>query len=164
MDQPVFWAMLLVVAMLAVVVRLRARRPLLARHARSVPDTALVVAACSVAALVFHCVAMFFGTWVAAVPGTGAAADAVRATGTTSRLAYGVPAVALVVALHRVWWPALLALTACLLGVGITMYGSFTLAVHLGWLAALVVTASAISAGLLGRHAARGGRAGVLQR
>jgi len=162
-NQPWFWATLLVVAALAVAVRLRAGRPLLPRRARAIPDGALLVAAVSAAALVFHCAAMFFAPWVAAVPGTGGAADAVRAMGASSRLAYWVPAVALVLAVHRVWWPALLTLTVCLLGVGITMYGAFTLTVHLGWLAALIVTGSAISAGLLGRRADRGSRAGVTQ-
>jgi len=75
-NQPWFWTTLLVVAALAVAVRLRAGRPLLPRRAQAIPDGALLVAAVSAAALVFHCAAMFFAPWLAALIVTGSAISA----------------------------------------------------------------------------------------
>jgi hypothetical protein len=75
----------------------------------------------------------------------------IRAMGDTSKWAYAVPAVLLVVALRTVWWPALLVLAVTLLGVGVTMYGPYALDTHLAWLAALIVVGTTVSAGLLGR-------------
>jgi len=96
------------------------------------------VAAIAVAVLVFHCAAMFFADWVDAVPFAEAPADAVRALGPASQVAYWVPAVALVIALRRVWPPALGLLIVTLVGVGYTMFVPYALTTHLAWLGAAV--------------------------
>ncbi len=96
------------------------------------------MAAIAVAVLVFHCAAMFFADWVDAVPFAEAPADAVRALGPASQVAYWVPAVALVTALRRVWPPALGLLIVTLVGVGYTMFVPHALTTHLAWLGAAV--------------------------
>lgn len=149
MEQPIFWSVLLGVAVLGGAARWRAGRPIWARRAVPVPAVWLAVAALAVLALVFHCGAMFFAPWTDAVPGARGAGEVVRAMGTASRWAYWVPAVVLVVALRRVWWPGLLVLVAALLGVGITMYGPYSLPTHLAWLAAVIVAGVAMSAMLV---------------
>lgn len=152
MGQPGLWSTLLVVVVVLGAVRLLVvRRPLVVRRASPVPVPALVVAMLSALALVFHCAAMFFGPWVALIPGTAGSAGAVNAMGTASQLAYGVPAVLLLVSLWRVWWPALLVLGVCLLGVGLTMYLPFALETHLVWLTAVILVGAAVFSGLVGR-------------
>lgn len=100
-----------------------------------------MVAAAAVAVLVFHCMAMFFADWVDAVPFAEARAAAVRDLDSlASEMSYWVPAAALVVALRRVWSPALLVLVVTLVGVGYTMFVPHALNTHLAWLAAAVVT------------------------
>lgn len=158
MDQPIFWSVLLAVAVLAVAVRRLVGRPLLGRHATPIGRPALLVAGLSVLALVFHCTAMFFGPWVDAIPGAQGPADAVRGLGATSQIAYWLPAATLVLAVRRIWWPGLLLLVITAVGVGITMYWLFALTTHLGWLAAFIVVGSAISATLLGPAPATGTR------
>ncbi len=149
MDQPIFWSALLGVALIAMALRWRVGRPLLARYATPIGRPSLVVAGLSVLALVFHCTAMFFGPWVDAIPGAQAPADAVRSLGTASQIAYWLPAAILVLAVRRIWWPGLLLVITTLAGVGVTMYWPVALTTHLGWLAALIVVGSAISATLL---------------
>ncbi len=149
MDQPIFWSALLAVALLAMALRWRAGGPLLARDATPIGRPSLIVAGLSVLVLVFHCTAMFFGPWIDAIPGAQAPADAVRSLGTASQIAYWLPAVTLVLAVRRIWWPGLLVLVTTLVGVGVTMYWPFALTTHLSWLAALIVVGSAISATLL---------------
>ena len=96
-----------------------------------------MVVAAAVAVLVFHCMAMFFADWVDAVPFAEAPAAAVRDLDSlASEVSYWVPAAALVVALRRVWPPALLVLV----GVGYTMFVPHALDTHLAWLAAAAVT------------------------
>lgn len=149
MDQPIFWSVLLAVAVLAMAVRLRTGAPLLPQHATPVDRAGMLVAGLSVLVLVFHCAAMFFGPWVDAIPGAQAPADAVRGMGTSSQLAYWVPATILVLALHRVWWPGLLLLFTTLAGVGVTMYWPYALTTHLAWLAAVIVVGALVSVALL---------------
>lgn len=150
MDQPVFWAVLLAVAVLGATTRLSGSGPLSPSRAVAVSVPALVVAALSALALVVHCAVMFFAPWTDAVPGGRIVGDAIRSLGETSRWAYAVPAALLVSALLRVWWPALLTLAVALVGVWITMYGSSALTTHLAWLATLIVVGVAISTALLG--------------
>lgn len=154
-DQPVFWTSVSAGAVLLVALQLRRGRPLL--EARSTPLTRkeYLTTATSAAALVFHCATMFFAPWVDVVPGTQSAAVAVRALGTTSQFAYWLPAAALVLSLRRLWWPAVVVLVSSLLGVGATMFTTAmfttaTLTVHLGWLAAAVLTTVVAVTGLTG--------------
>lgn len=92
--------------------------------------------AAAVAVLVFHCATMFFADWVDAVPFAEASADVVRALGPASQVAYWVPALALVIALRRVWPPALALLIVTLVAVGYTMFVRHPLSTHLAWLGA----------------------------
>ncbi len=147
-----FWGVLLGVAVLGAVVRVW-RGPLWPRRATVIPPSALVIAAAAALALVFHCAAMFFAPWTDAIPGARIPGDAIRAMGDASRWAYAVPAALLVLAVRNLWWPALLALAVALLGVGITMYGPFSLGTHLAWLAALIVVGTVVSAGVVGQGA-----------
>lgn len=140
MDRPWYWGTLAAVAFVGLLVRLAARRPLWPRKARAVPPIELAVAAVAVAALVFHCGAMFFASWVDAIPFAEPAADAVRALGLVSQVAYWLPAAAAVLALRRVWAPALVTLLVTLVGVGLTMFLSYPLDMHLAWIAASMVT------------------------
>ncbi len=94
--------------------------------------------------------AMFFSDWVAAVPFAEAPADAVRdLDSVASEVAYWVPAGALVIALRRVWPPALLLLVVTLVGVGYTMFVPHALTTHLTWLAAAVVSLILIATALV---------------
>lgn len=151
MSQPWLWSALPVVVVIAGAVRLVARRPFVVRRAAPVPAPALVIAVLSALALVFHCAAMFFGPWVALIPGTAEPAGAVNAMGTASQCAYWVPAALLLASLWRVWWPALLVLGVCLLGVGLTMYLPFTLDTHLMWLTAVILVGAAVFTGFVGQ-------------
>ena len=101
---------------------------------------------------------MFFATWVNAVPFVEGPAGAVRDLGVISQVSYWVPAVVLVVVLRRVWPPALVLLSATLVGVGYTMFVPHSLSTHLAWLAAATITLVLIAAALvapLRRQAAR---------
>ncbi len=83
---------------------------------------------------------MFFADWVNAVPFTQAPAAAVRDLDSlASEISYWVPAAALVIALRRVWPPALALLVVTLVGVGYTMFVPHPLTTHLAWLAAAVI-------------------------
>lgn len=150
MDQPVFWSVLFLIGLTAVAARLRVGRPLLARFAGPLDTGAAGTAAVAVVVLVFHCAAMFFAPWVDVLPGVQGAADAVRAMGTTSQVAYWVPAAGLLVAVRTVWWPALAGLAVTLVGVGATMYLPFPLGVHLAWLAASGLAVGVVATGLVG--------------
>lgn len=149
MDQPVFWGVLAATAVVGMGLRLVARRPLWRRRSRAVPPRELAVAGVMVAALVFHCAAMFFADWVNALPLADEPARSVRALGLASQVAYWVPAVGLVVALRRVWSPVLVLLAATLVGVGYTMFVPHALATHLAWIAAAAITLGMISAALV---------------
>ena len=149
MEQPAFWAVLAVAGIVAVAVRLVVRRPLWRRRASALPGRDLAVAAVVAAALVFHCAAMFFPDWVDALPLTEQPATAVRDLGPVSQVSYWVPAGVLVVALRRVWSPALALLTAALVGVGYTMFVPHDLEVHLTWIAAAVLTLVAVMTALV---------------
>ena len=92
--------------------------------------------AVAVALLVFHCATMFFASWVDTVPLAKAPADVVRALGPASQVAYWVPAITLVIALRRIWRPALALLVVTLVGVGYTMFVPHSLSTHLAWLGA----------------------------
>jgi hypothetical protein len=151
MDQPVLWVSLVATAAVAMGVRLVVGRPLWRRRARAVPAWELGVAAVMVAALVFHCAAMFFADWVDAVPLAEGPAAAVRDLGPASQAAYWLPSVGLVIALRRVWAPALALLVVTLVGVGYTMFVPHSLTTHLAWITAAAVTLVTITAALVAR-------------
>ena len=140
MDEPVLWGALLATAVVGAGLRLVARRPLWPRHSCSVTPVELAAAGVAVALLVFHCAAMFFAGWVDAVPFAETPARSVRALGFVSQLTYWLPAAGLVIALRRLWPPALGLLGVTLSGVGVTMFVPHELTTHLAWLAAAVVT------------------------
>lgn len=149
MDQPVFWSVLLVVAVVGAVLRWRNGGPLVPRRAVPVDRLGLVAVGVAVLALVVHCAVMFFAPWTDAFPGGRVVGDAVRGMGATSQGAYWVPAVALLVALRRVWWPGLVVLGVALLGVGVTMFWPFALTTHLAWLAAVILVGVVVSSALV---------------
>ena len=94
--------------------------------------------------------AMFFAEWVDAVPFAEAPAAAVRDLGSlASQMSYWVPAGALLIALRRVWPPALVLLVVTLVGVGYTMFVPHALTTHLTWLAAAVVTLVLVNTALV---------------
>jgi hypothetical protein len=64
----------------------------------------------------------------------------VRELGAISQWTYRVPAAVLVLSLRRARWAALILLGTTLVGVGLTMFWSFSLTTHLAWLAAAVLT------------------------
>lgn len=108
------------------------------------------MAAVMAAALVFHCAAMFFAGWVDAVPFAEQPAVAVRDLDSlASEVAYWVPAAGLVIALRRVWPPALGVLVVTLVGVGYTMFVPHSLSTHLAWIAAATITLVMVAAGLV---------------
>ncbi len=149
MNQPVYWAVLTAAAVVGAGLRLAARRPLWPRRSRAVPRVGLAMSGVAVALLVFHCAAMFFADWVDAVPFAEAPADSVRALGLTSQVTYWVPALALVIALRRVWPPALGLLSVALVGVGFTMFVPHALSTHLAWLATAAVSVVLIGTALV---------------
>ncbi len=149
MDQPVYWGVLTTAALIAMGVRLAVRRPLWRERSRTIPPRELAAAAVMVAALVFHCAAMFFADWVNAVPLADGPASAVRELGLISQVTYWVPAAVLVLALRRVWQPALVLLTITVVGVGYTMFVPHSLTTHLSWLAAVAIMVVVIAAALV---------------
>jgi hypothetical protein len=148
-DLTGYWTGLLAAVGLAVLARVLLRHPVARARAVRVAPVGLAVAAVAVLGLVFHCAAMFGPGVVAAVPGTGAAAQAVRAMGGVSLAAYAVPAVALLLAVRRVGWLPVAVLAVVLVGVGVTMYRPYPLEVHLTWLAAAVVLTTVVLTGLV---------------
>ena len=151
MNQPVYWSVLLAVAVLAGAARLVTGGPLLPRRAVPLRRTELLLAGSALLVLVFHCASMFFAPWTDALPGGRALGDAVRAGGPASQWSYWLPAVALLGALRRLWWPGLLLLAVTLAGVGYTMFWPHPLHTHLAWLAAAVLTVVAVAGLLVGR-------------
>jgi hypothetical protein len=129
--------------------RLTARRPLWPRHSRSVSPVELAGIAVAVTTLAFHCAAMFFADWVDAVPFAETPARAVRSLGVVSQVAYWVPAAGLVIALRRLWPPAVGLLVLTLIGVGVTMFVPHALTTHLAWLASAVITVVLIATALI---------------
>jgi len=84
-NQPVYWSVLLGVAVLGGAARLVARGPLLPRRAVPLRRAELLVAGSALLVLVFHCASMFFAPWTDALPGGRIMGDAVRAGGPASQ-------------------------------------------------------------------------------
>lgn len=158
MNQPLYWTLLAAAAVCVATARLAVGHPFLRRRAVAVGPAELGVAAVSLLVLVFHCASMFFAPWTDAVPGGRALGEPIRALDAASQVAYWLPALVLVLALRRLWWPALALLTTTLVGVGITMFWSFPLATHLTWLAAAVVTFIVVAGSLVALRPANAAR------
>ncbi|WP_411284521.1 hypothetical protein [Lapillicoccus sp.] len=133
----------------AVALALRLTTELPSRRAHTMPGLDLALLVLGAVGLVFHCTAMFFPAQTALVPGTGPAAAAVNDFGTASMLLFVAPSVLVLVALRRVWLPALVVLAGTLAAVGITMYVGSPLDLHLSTIAAAVLVLSSVAAGLL---------------
>lgn len=101
------------------------------------------------AALTFHCAAMFFTSVAERIPGTGDVIDDIRALGTASVFWYAAPAVLVLVGLRRLHWVALIVLVVALLSVGVTMYNGGPLGQHLFALFVGVVALAATLASLV---------------
>lgn len=149
MNQPFLWGGLLAFAIAVGVVRMVRGRAFLPGRAAGLGPLARWVAGVSIAALVFHCSAMFFGPWVNALAFLRPLAAEVNAMGTPSQIAYWVPAAALLLAWRRVWWPGLVLMAVTLAGVGVTMYWPYPLTVHLWWLGAVIVAGVFVSSSLI---------------
>ncbi len=151
MNEPVFWSVLLGIFVAGASVRLLVRRPLWLGRSTALHPWELGIAAASLVVLVFHCAAMFFAEAVSVVTFLNAPAASVRALGTLSQAAYWAPVALLVIAIRRLWLPALGILALTLLGVGITMFWPFELTTHLTWIGAAVISIMAIAFGLVAR-------------
>ena len=151
MEQPLFWSLLVGFAVLGAAVRLASSGPLVRRRAVPIGPVGLAVAAISSVVLAFHCAVMFFAPWTDAIPGAQPLGRVIRDLGTASQWSYWLPAAILLLALRRVWWPALVLLGATLVGVGITMFSTYSLATHLAWLAAAVLTLILVAVSLVDR-------------
>jgi len=82
--------------------------------------------------LTFHCVAMFFASVAARLPGTGDVVSDIRALGTASVLWYVAPAVLVLLGLRRLLhWGALIVTVIVLLSFGVTMYDGGPIDQHL---------------------------------
>ena len=150
MDQPVYWSVLVGVAVVTAAARLVVGRPLLSRRAVPLTRAEFVVAVVSLVALVFHCAAMFFAPWTDALPGGEFLGEPIRTLGTVSHWTYWLPAGALLLAVRRLWWPASVVLAVALAGVGITMFWPYSLVTHLAWLACAGLAWVFIAGALLG--------------
>lgn len=150
MARPGFFTALAVLVGAILVVRLVRRAPLLAGRARrlTVAESTTVVVADVL--LVFHCAAMFATGWVAAIGVLDVPAAIVSdLSDPIGRVAYWLPAVALLIAVRRLWWPAPVGLALALAAVGWTMYGSFTVDQHLATIAVAVTGIAITVAGLV---------------
>lgn len=145
-----FLLVLLAIPAVAFALRLTTALPSRRAHTMSGLDLALLVL--GAVGLVFHCTAMFFPEQTALIPGTDPAAAAVTDFGTASMLLFVAPSVLVLVALRRVWPPALVVLALTLAAVGITMYNGSPLDLHLSTIAAAVLVLSSVTAGLLRRR------------
>ncbi|MDJ0351441.1 hypothetical protein [Pseudarthrobacter sp. PH31-O2] len=139
-----FLLSLAAIAGVLLVIRLLAPAVPHARLARRVTPGELVLAVAGVAGLVLHCGAMFFGSVVAAIPGTGSVIAQINAMGTASILWYVLPAALLLAGLRRQQLFAVVVLAVALLAVGVTMYNGAPLATHLVTIYAAAVVIAAI--------------------
>lgn len=144
-----FFAVLAAVSILILLARLARRGPLLGSRARVMRSWELGLFGISLAALVFHCAAMFAPDVVAALGLDAPAAVARDLDDPIGQLAYWVPAVTLVLAIRRLWWPAPATLSLAAFAVGWTMYAGFTLNEHLATIAVMVIAIALILASLI---------------
>ena len=81
--------------------------------------------------LAFHCTAMFYRRLFDSIPAAAPLVDAVNGMGVASVVAYVIPALLVLIGLRRQHPVALTAMAIALVAVGITMYNSGPLQVHL---------------------------------
>ncbi len=155
-----YWVILTGIAVAAVPIGLTAGRA--HPHGARTNGAWVAVGVVALGALVFHCVAMFLPRLVPPVGPLPAAADEIRALGLPSQLAYWLPATLLVAALRRLPPVPVTALAGVLVGVGVTMFWPFPLAVHLAFIAAAVGTLAGLVGMALGQASARPARDGSL--
>ena len=160
-----YWYALLALVVAGLLVRLVVGRPLGDRHARPLASWESALGAVALVALVFHCGAMFFTSQVDAIPFASGAESAINDLGLTSKLAYALPAALFVLAVRRLWPPAVVALALSLSAVGVTMFKWWGLNVHLTAIATAITLIVITWAALVGRSGARSSpRASVLLR
>ena len=138
-----YWAALGILTVAALAVRVVHRGPL-SRHVVVLTRPDVGLAAACLLALGFHCAAMFFPAAADRVAGADGLAEAVRALGAVSQIAYWVPGALLLLALRRAWAPALAVEATVLTLVGVTMFWSFGLTAHLVAIAGSVAVTSAV--------------------
>lgn len=103
----------------------------LPRQAVSLSLSEMVMAGVGVAALAFHCAAMFFPGAVSLLPGSDGVSNDIRELGVRSMIWYAAPAIAVLASLRRAHRGALAAALVALSLVGITMYDGGPLSYHL---------------------------------
>ena len=102
------------------------------------------------AVLTFHCVALFFASVAARLPGTGDVVSDIRALGTASVLWYVAPAVLVLLGLRRLLhWGAQIVTVIVLLSFGVTMLDGGPIYQHLFALFISVVALAAMLASLV---------------
>jgi hypothetical protein len=101
------------------------------------------------AALAFHCSAMFFTSFTRRLPGSASAIDDIRDLGNVSLVWYAVPALMVLCGLRRLHRGALIAIAASFLAVGVTMYNGGPLNQHLLTIWVGVVLIAAVMATLV---------------
>ncbi|MCH8561390.1 MULTISPECIES: hypothetical protein [unclassified Nesterenkonia] len=126
-----FVVMLIAVVLALLVFRWVAPGLPLERVTRRLTVLDLLLIVLGVLGLILHCAAMFFRSWVAAVPGTGGVINQINSMGVASMVWYAVPALLVMIGLRRQHWIGLVLLAASLLAVGVTMYDGSTLSIHL---------------------------------
>ncbi len=150
-----YWGSLLGLALAGGAARVVHGGPLLRRRMLRLGRLGLAGTVVALLALGFHCAAMFLPAVVSGVPGSTGAARAVRDLGVVSQIAYWVPAGLLLIALRRAWPPLLVVEGGVLLAVGVTMFLSFGLPVHLAAIACSVAATVALLTTLGGSPAGR---------
>lgn len=111
--------------------------------------TEVVVVGVGLAALAFHCVAMFFPDVAERLPATAGAISDIRGLDTASIVWYGAPALLVMFGLRRLHRGALTVIAVALLSVGVTMYNGGPLDQHLFVLFIGVVSLAAVLAVLV---------------
>ncbi|GAA3640984.1 hypothetical protein GCM10022200_25890 [Microbacterium awajiense] len=119
-----------------------------ARRSSRVDVTLLVI---GVIGLVLHCVAMFYRSILAVIPGTDGYIAAVNAMGPASVVLYVVPALLVLIGLRRQRPVALVIVAVTLVAVCVTMYNGGPLSIHLVTIAAATVAIAGTAALLVKR-------------
>lgn len=134
-----YWPGLTIAVVAVGAVRLVRRSPLLpSRPGQSV--WILSIGAGASVVLAFHCAAMFFPRPVGLISLLDGPASAIRALGTTSRLAFWIPGAIVTVAAATILRTAGAVVAVALVGVGLTMFRPATLSSHLLWIAVAVLS------------------------
>ena len=119
-----------------------------ARRSSWVDVTLLVIGAIG---LVLHCAAMFYRSILGVIPRTDGYIAAVNAMGPASVVLYVVPALLVLIGLRRQHPVALVIVAVTLVAVGVTMYNSGPLSIHLVTIATATVAIAGTAALLVKR-------------